>query len=87
MTKGRSHLLNAYHAIDALLGAFCAFLTLFFPIALQELVLLLSSPFYKRENSASQRLGTWAGMTWLISSGAGTQTHTYGTSQPSLYFT
>ena len=47
MTKGRSHFLNAYHVIDAVLGALCVFPTLFFPIALQELVLLLSSPFYK----------------------------------------
>lgn len=34
-------------------------------VAVQELVLLLS-PFYKQENSASERLGTQAGMAWLI---------------------
>ena len=91
MKKSRPPFLNACHMISAAFGALCAFPTALFPVAVQELVLLWS-PFYKQENSASERLGTWAGMAWLIKSTAWTQTHVYGTSHPSLcawtlYFT
>lgn len=86
--------LNACCMTGAASGARCTFPPALFQdgaVAVQELVLSLS-PFYKQENSASERLGTRAGMAWLIKSMAGTQTHVYGTSHPSLcawtlYFT
>lgn len=91
MKKSRPPFLNACHMISAAFRALCAFPTALFPEAIQELVLLWS-PFYKQENSASEKLGTCAGVAWLIKSTAWTQTRVYGTSHPSLcawtlYFT